>query len=128
MRFYPSPTQISTPAVLFSLPPTLPTRRKTKRPARRVEILRYAPNRVALRARMTRHGYVVLLDRFDPDWHAKLDGNPVEILRANHLFRAVRVPAGDHEILFDYQQRGLRTGIILSVITMIFLLIIYFRR
>jgi len=93
-----------------------------------VEILRYAPNQVSLRAHMMRPGYVVLLDRFDPDWHAKLDGNAVEILRANHLFRALRVPTGDHEILFDYQQRGLRAGIILSVITTTFLLLIYFRR
>ena len=93
-----------------------------------VEILKYAPNQVLLRARMTRPGYVVLLDRFDPSWRATLDGTDARILRANHLFRTVRVPAGDHEIRFYYQQRGLRSGIVVSAASLVFLLIVYFRR
>jgi len=36
------------------------------------------------------------------------------VWRANHLFRAVRAPAGQHEVRFVYRQRGLRVGIILS--------------
>lgn len=105
-----------------------PSREEEAGPAGQVEIARYGANEVSLHARMGRPGYVVLLDRFDPSWHATLDGQEVRILRANHIFRALRVPAGDHDIRFYYQQRGLRSGIIVSVATLIFLLIVYFRR
>jgi hypothetical protein len=91
----------------------------------RVEILARRPGAVTLRAHMPQAGYVVLLDRFDPNWHATLDGREVAVLRANHLFRAVRAPAGDHEIRYYYRQRGLRTGIVLSLASMALLVFLY---
>jgi hypothetical protein len=80
----------------------------------RVDILERRPGVVRLRAQLPQAGYVVLLDRFDPSWHATLDGHDVPVRRANHLFRAVQVPAGRHEVRFAFRQRGLRLGIILS--------------
>ena len=93
--------------------------------AGRVEVLERQPNTIVLRAELLRPGYVVLLDRFDPNWHATLDGREVPILRANQLFRAVRADAGRHEIRFIYCQRGLRAGALLSLGTLIFLAILY---
>jgi hypothetical protein len=80
-----------------------------------VELVRHEPNSVILRARLARPGYVVLLDRFDPNWHASLDGQEVEIYRANGLFRAVSCPAGEHELRFNYRQKGLRAGLVISL-------------
>jgi uncharacterized membrane protein YfhO len=68
---------------------------------------------------------VVLLDRFDPNWHATLDGREAHILRANQLFRAVRAEAGRHEIRFYYRQRGLRTGLALSILGLIGLIVAF---
>ena len=79
-----------------------------------IEILERRPGAVRLRAQLPQAGYVVLLDRFDPNWHATVDDRHVPVWRANHLFRAVRAPAGQHEVRFVYRQRGLRVGIILS--------------
>jgi hypothetical protein len=67
-----------------------------------VEIAGYTPDEVILRAALTRPGYVVLLDRFDPNWHARVDGREADVLRANHIFRAVQVPEGKHEVRFYY--------------------------
>jgi hypothetical protein len=53
-------------------------------------------------------GWVVLNDVWHPYWFAKLDGAPASILRANVLFRAVRVPEGRHEVEFSFEPlRGL---------------------
>jgi hypothetical protein len=93
-------------------------------PAGEVEIMHRAPDSVTLQARLSRPAYVVLLERYDPSWQAVVDGRPATIWRANQLFRAVYAEAGTHEIVFQYQQRGLRTGLIISVITVIMLLII----
>jgi hypothetical protein len=41
-------------------------------------------------------GYLVMLDSFSDDWHATADGRPATIVRANGLFRAVRLNPGPH--------------------------------
>jgi hypothetical protein len=83
-------------------------------PAGKVEAFRRRPNSLTLKVKLSRPGYVVLLDRFDPNWHASIDGREVKILRANHLFRAVRAGAGRHTIHFYYRQRRLVAGVIVS--------------
>jgi hypothetical protein len=84
-------------------------------PAGKVESFQRTANSVTLRVNLSRPGYVVLLDRFDPNWHAAVDGHEVKILRANHLFRAVRAGAGPHTVRFFYRQRGLVAGLEVSL-------------
>ena len=100
----------------------------TERPAGQVEIVQRDPNSVTLRAQLVRPAYVVLLDRYDPNWQATLDGRPAPILRANQIFRAVYAGAGEHEIRFDYRQRGLRLGVAISLLTAVTLAVFYFKR
>jgi hypothetical protein len=83
-----------------------------------VDITDYRPNEVTLSVRLSRAGYVTLLDRFDPSWHASVDGREVRIVRVNQAFRAVYCRAGAHEIRFYYRQQGLRAGLILSLATL----------
>jgi hypothetical protein len=96
-------------------------------PAGQVEIVHRDPNSVTLRAQLARPAYVVLLDRYDPNWQATLDGHAVPVLRANQIFRAVYAGAGQHQIRFDYRQRGLRRGLIISLVTLVALIVLYFK-
>ena len=91
-------------------------------PPGRVEITERQPNSVTLRADLSRPGYVVLLDRYDSNWHAELDGRETPVLRANQLFRGVYAEPGQHVILFRFRQRGLLAGMFISGITMLVLL------
>lgn len=91
-----------------------------------VEITGRQPNRVTLTADLARPGYVVLLDRYDSNWHAALDGKEVRVLRANQLFRAVYAPAGKHNLRFYYYQGGLMPGLVISGLTGILLAGLYF--
>jgi len=91
-----------------------------------VEIAHRDPNSVTLRAELARPAYIVLLERYDPNWQATLDGRPVPVLRANQIFRAVYAGAGLHEVRFDYRQRGLRLGVIISLLTLATLAVLYF--
>ncbi len=97
-------------------------------PAGQVEIVHRDPNSVTLRAKLTRPAYIVLLDRYDPDWQATLDGHPAPVLRANQIFRAVYAEGGQHEIRFDYRQRGFHVGIIISLLTLATLAVLCFRK
>ena len=91
-----------------------------------VEIVHRDPDSVTLRAELARPAYIVLLDRYDPSWEATLDGRPVAVLRANQIFRAVYAGAGAHEVRFEYHQRGLRLGVMISLLTLAALAILYF--
>jgi len=81
-----------------------------------VEITSYEHTRVDLRATMPAAGFVVLADIYYPGWEARVNGAPAHIYRANHAFRAVWLPAGEHEIEFRFHLPGLRTGAVISLI------------
>jgi hypothetical protein len=65
---------------------------------------------------------LVLTDLYYPGWHATLDGNPVAIFRADHAFRAVPVPAGNHVVRFEYRPASFRVGLLISFGTLTALL------
>jgi hypothetical protein len=48
-------------------------------------------------------GYLVLQDSFDRGWRVDVDGRPAPLLRANALYRAVRLPPGRHVVRFVYR-------------------------
>jgi hypothetical protein len=95
-------------------------------PAGRVEVTERHLNTVVLHADIFRPAYVVLLDRYDSNWHAELDGREAQVLRANQLFRAVYTPAGAHTLRFYYHQSGLLPGAIISALTCALLAGLYF--
>jgi len=62
-------------------------------------------------------GVLVLTDQFYSGWRATLDGQPADLYRADTVFRAVCVPAGDHVVRFEYRPLSLYIGMIVSAIS-----------
>jgi len=58
---------------------------------------------------------VRLADLWYPDWSVRVDGRPAEMLRADHLLRAVVVPAGRHHVAFHFESASVRRGLMLSI-------------
>lgn len=48
---------------------------------------------------------LVTADNWDPNWVCRIDGQPVPTLRANLALKACLVPAGKHEVRWQYQPR-----------------------
>ncbi len=104
-------------ALLEGEPPTL---EEPKNPASdRAEITEYEANRMEIETSTEADGMLVLSEVHYPAWKAYIDGEPVEIERANHIFRAVPIPAGEHIIEFRYESWTLRAGVLVSFLATI---------
>ena len=65
---------------------------------------------VVVEAELSAPGVLVLVEGFDPGWRASVDGRPAPVLRANVLFRAVRLAPGRHEVRFTYRPAAATLG------------------
>ncbi len=73
-------------------------------------VLRKGPDQVLIEAELAEPGYLVLTDTYYPGWRATVDGQPAEILAANHAFRAVQLDRGEHTVVFEYAPLSFRLG------------------
>jgi uncharacterized membrane protein YfhO len=76
----------------------------------------YGRGRVRLEVEVTVPGWLVLRDLYSPGWDALVDGQPAEIRSADTAFRAVRLAAGRHEVLFLYRPASFRIGLVVSIL------------
>ena len=101
--------------------------RRTATPAA-VRVVRRDQTRVRVSVRTGGDGLLVLADPWYPQWRVEIDGRPAELLRVDHALRGVRVPAGDHQVVFTYQDRTLQLGLALTVLTLAGLAGLWWRR
>jgi uncharacterized membrane protein YfhO len=85
----------------------------------KVELVKYEPNNVLLNCKTAQGAFLYASEAFYPGWRAYVDGQRTEILRANLAFRAVKVPPGEHTILFRYVPISFYAGLVLTVIGLI---------
>lgn len=68
---------------------------------------------------MDRDNLVFFSVPYHEGWSAKVNGQAAEIYRVNKGFMAVVAPEGVCEITFEFETPGLKTGVIISLITVI---------
>jgi len=73
------------------------------------------PNRIALDLTIERPAVLVLNEPYFRGWRAWSRGVELPVLRANVLFRALALPAGHHEIAFEFSPRSWQLGWWISV-------------
>lgn len=75
----------------------------------------YEADRVRLKTKTGAPGLLVLSDVYYPAWKAYVDGEPAPLYRADHLFRAVPIPAGTREVELRYESGALQAGTAISL-------------
>lgn len=89
-----------------------------------VRLTQYAPNELHYTVQSDGGGVVVFSEIYYPGWTVTIDGTPVEAGRADYLLRALRVPAGQHEVVFEFRPSSIAVtdGIAFAAIAAILLL------
>jgi uncharacterized membrane protein YfhO len=72
-----------------------------------------------IKTRCAQDSILVLSDNYYPGWKAAVDGAPTIITKANVTMRAVRVPAGEHVVSFDFAPTTLTVSIYMSLAALV---------
>jgi len=90
-----------------------------------IEMTSYAPNKVVYSYTAASDRVAVFSEIYYPNgWHATVDGEPVDLFRANWTFRAALLPAGEHEVVMTFLPDSYRTGAAVSRASSIGLLLL----
>ena len=83
----------------------------------------YAPNELHYRYSAASDRLAVFSEIYYPDgWHATVDGQPVDLVRADWTLRAALLPAGEHELVMTFLPESYRVGAMVSAIASLLLL------
>ncbi len=70
----------------------------------KISLIEHEPNRIVYQSSGSAENIAVFSEIWYPKgWIATIDGEEVPIGRANYLLRTLKVPAGEHEIIFEFK-------------------------
>lgn len=79
----------------------------------------FASQRARIAVEAAEPTLVVVAQSFYHNWRAYVDGKATPLLRANHAFQALVVPAGAHEVVLKYEDRMFRWGVMISGLSLV---------
>jgi len=84
-----------------------------------VKCLEYENNLIKYEVNAEQNSILVFSEIFYPEWVANIDGEDVDIIRANYSFRAIAVPPGKHIIEMKFESSAFNNGLIISILTFV---------
>lgn len=78
------------------------------------EFIEYSDTRIEIDVNANSEAYLILNDAYYPGWKATVNGEPVPVYRANVMFRAVPVPAGESTVVFTFEPDLWRTALMIG--------------
>ena len=91
--------------------PSLSGKQLTKDSTAVISQTSYLPNRLVYQSNANSEQFAVFSEiHFQPGWHAYIDGEEVDHYRVNYLLRGMLIPAGEHEIVFEFRPKSFETG------------------
>ncbi|MBN2807635.1 MAG: YfhO family protein [Prolixibacteraceae bacterium] len=89
-----------------------------------IQLLSYTPEKLVYRSSAQSDQLAVFSEIYYPKgWTARVDGVATEIFRANYVLRAMMVPAGEHEIVFEFKPKSYEIGNKISLASSILLML-----
>lgn len=90
----------------------------------RVVITAFSPNRIVAETDTRHDQYLNLIQTHFKGWEAFVDDQATPLYKSNHNYRTIFLPAGRHEVRFEYENKSVLFLYILS--NLVFLLLVLF--
>jgi hypothetical protein len=87
------------------------------------QVTDYGPNSVRVHTTADGDAWLVLSDTYYPGWTASVDGQPASVVRGDVLFRVVPVPAGERDVVLQFQPTSVKVGAAISLVSLTLLAI-----
>ncbi|KAF0178140.1 MAG: hypothetical protein FD161_2077 [Limisphaerales bacterium] len=84
-----------------------------------VRVSRFSPMNIEVLAEANAAHGIVIAQNFYPSWRATVNGQTAPVLRANHTFQAIPIPAGKSTVRLDYVDWPFRIGAGISALTLL---------
>lgn len=93
-----------------------------------VMVKKYTPNEIVLSTDNKTGETLFSSEVFYPGWEGFIDGKKVDVIKTNHAFRALFVPAGRHTITYRYSPRIFLIGGFVTVAAVILCIGIFLKK
>ncbi len=92
-----------------------------------INLVERTPNKVVYKASVSGNSALGVFSEiyYKDGWVASIDENPTDMLRANYVLRALEIPEGDHEIVFEFKSGTYETGNTIMWITSLLIFILF---
>ena len=88
-----------------------------------IRLTSYAPDELEYTSKSSLDKTAVFSEIYYPyGWNAYIDDKPAEIFRANYVLRALNIPAGEHQIRFEFRPDSVYKGDKISMAFLILML------
>lgn len=91
-----------------------------------VALTSYEPNLLKYSINSAKGGVVVFSEIYYPGWTVTIDGKPAELGRVNYVLRALKVPAGKHEVVMEFRPATVNATNTIAYIALAIILIGFF--
>lgn len=89
-----------------------------------IELVNYHPDNLSYKYKTKTDGVAVFAEIwYDKGWNAYLDGVKVPYFRANYILRAMKLPAGEHQLEFKFEPKSYLIGDKISLLASAFLIL-----
>lgn len=93
-----------------------------------VELKKMTQDELMFEYNTTAPEFLVVLDAWHPNWRAEIDGKPVQIIKANRVFKGIALAPGKHSLRMYFDTAPYFPGIYVSVATLLLIIFIFFYR
>jgi len=94
-------------------------------PGDTISLTSYAPNKITYKSASAKGGVAVFSEIYFPwGWNVKIDGKETDLARVNYVLRAIRVPAGNHDIEFYFNPTSAQVTDDISIASIVLIYIL----
>jgi hypothetical protein len=83
------------------------------------EIIEFRPDKIKIKSHSSSKELLTLMQHDYPGWNVFLDRQPIHHFTSDYLFISILLPAGNHIIEYDFENKTVSTALIISIVSLL---------